>query len=320
MSSRPLVALLLLFAGSGCAKWSPAFDARGRWFMNLSARSAADVWAVGGTQEQGAVMHFDGETWSEVPLDEQVPLLNWVHPFAADDVFVVGNGGTILHFDGKGWTKAAVPTTDPLWGVWGASPDDVWAVGGSGFGSGQPWLLHFDGAEWTPQELPPLSRQNVYALYKVWGTGRDDVRVVGQDGVALHFDGARWEEEDTGAKDDLISLWGTGPDHVVAVGGRGSGLVSVWDGQGWRTRSLSPLPGLNGVWLDSGEEAWVAGGGGTLGRIDLRTLEFHADGADTSLDLHSVFGVEHQLFAVGGNLLVGASTGRYQGIALQRPE
>ena len=106
----------------------------------------------------------------------------------------------------------------------------------------------------------------------------------------------------------------------MAVGGRGNGIVSVWNGKSWTTKSLSPLPGLNGVWMSSDKFAWVAGGNATLGQLNLETLEVRPDELDTTLDLHSVFGVDGKVYAVGGNLLIGASTGNYQGVALERPQ
>ena len=303
---------------SGCQSWSPAFDAGANWYMNVCGSGGDDVYAVGGTPEAGKAMHFDGSKWSEVSLGVDVPLLNWCHAFSKSDVFVVGNGGTMLHFDGSAWTKLPALTTDAVWGVWGAAPDDVWAVGGSGFSNSRPQLFHYDGAAFSEAALPTLARQNVFALYKVWGTSRDNVLAVGQEGALVRFNGTEWKEEDAGAQEDLISLWGTGPDHIVAVGGRGNGIAAVWDGSAWTHKSLSPLPGINGVWTDSKDTAWIAGGTGTLGRLDLKTFEVKTEEVDTTLELHSVFGVGGHIYAVGGNLLTGASTKKYQGIALEK--
>ena len=59
--------------------------------------------------------------------------------------------GVILRFDGARW--APYPTTlgalPSLGGVWGAAPDDVWAVG-------QGILLHWDGRAWSASREPPV--------------------------------------------------------------------------------------------------------------------------------------------------------------------
>ena len=57
---------------------------------------------------------------------------------------VVGDLGVILVRDGDAgeWTRHGCGTILPLWGVWGAAPDDLWAVGGDGFNR-DPVACHF---------------------------------------------------------------------------------------------------------------------------------------------------------------------------------
>jgi hypothetical protein len=251
-------------------------------------------------------MQFDGTRWTQVALGVQVPLLNWVHANSATDVTVVGNRGTVLHYDGARWSVQSTPTTEHLWGVWGASANDLWAVGGTGSYDGVATILHYDGTAWTNVALPMIQRANVHAFYKVWGSAANDVYVVGQRGIVLHWDGTTWSELFVGASDDLISVWGTSTNNVVAVGGRGNGIISVWNGSQWRTQSLAPLPGLNGVWLRSPTVAHAAGANGVLVRIDLRDRSVSQFYGPVSMDFHSVFGdASGRLTAVGGNFSLG---------------
>lgn len=303
--------------GGGGGGWEPAFDAEPvGWLMNVGGSGPDDLYAVGGSAERGVVMHWDGAEWSEVGLGVDVPLLNWVHAFGPDDVLAVGNGGTVLHFDGTGWSLQETPVENDLWGVWGASPDDVWAVGGRGRMEGQQTLLRWDGSTWREVPVPDLERPNVYAFFKVWGTGPDDVWIVGQRGAVLHWDGSALTEHLVGASQDLIALWGTGPDDVVVVGGRSNGVVSLWDGEDWRTESLAPLPGLNGVWMREPGLAHVAGINGTIAELDLETLEHERAEVDTRLDFHAIYGDGEKLTAVGGSLARQDSP--YEGLAWTR--
>jgi hypothetical protein len=300
--------------------WREAFDATEvGWFLNTWGPGPGTLYVVGGEPTAGTVMHFDGDDWAAVDLGLDVPLLNWSWGFGPDDLTVVGNDGTVLHHDGSAWTAQDTPTDEDLWGVWGASPDDLWAVGGRGRPSSTATILHYDGSAWTAVEPPALQRANVHAFFKVWGTAADNVYIVGQRGVVLHWDGSTWTELLVGASDDLVSIWGTGPDHIVAVGGRASGIVSRWDGASWRTESLSPLPGLNGVWMgdQDPDTVYIAGAVGTVATLDFDTLEYQQESAGTTLDFHNVFSPDGiTLYAVGGNLLTAQAP--YQGIAYRR--
>lgn len=301
--------------------WGPAFDASGTgWLLSVWGPSGDDLYAVGGSPEEAAMMRFDGATWSAVDLGLDAPLLNWSYGFGADDVTVVGNEGTILHWDGASWTTQTTTTTEDLWGVWGAAPDDMWAVGGRGRGPGQETILHYDGATWTKIKTPELTRPNVFAFFKVWGTAADDVYIVGQRGAVLHYDGQTWTEQLVGTSEDLISLWGTSSDQIVIVGGRNNGQIVTWNGTEWRHESLAPLPGLNGVWTRGNGVAHVVGVGGTLATVDLDTLAYEDQtplDVSQSLDFHAVFGdSQGKLTAVGGNFL--QAMGPYEGIAYDR--
>jgi hypothetical protein len=307
-------------AGVGATPWAPSFDAtQVGWLLDTCGSGPGDLWAVGGSIDAGVVMRFDGATWKPVALGLDAPLINWCHAFAPDDVTFVGREGTVLHYDGHAFEKRATPTTQDLWGVWGASPDALWAVGGDGLAAGHATLLRWDGAAWTQETLPALQKVDVFQLLKVWGTSAENVYAVGQRGVVLHRTGGAWREELVGASDDLVSLWGTGPDRIVAVGGRANGIASVWDGARWTTRELAPTPGLNGVWMRAPGKAHVAGAYGTLGVLDVATGAVDlVDVGTTKLDLHSVFGdASGRLWAVGGNL-GSAHPATFTGLALTR--
>lgn len=300
--------------------WLPAFDTSSTgWLLNAWGSSGDAMYMVGGTTIAGVVLRYDGARASTVSLGVDVPLLNWAFGFGPSDVTVVGNRGTIVHFDGGVWTKQASPTTEDLWGIWGAAPNDLWAVGGRGLAEGQATLLHFDGATWSTARLPSLQKPNVWQLLKVWGTDAENVYAVGQRGVVLHWDGHAWTEELVGASDDLVSLWGTDREHIVAVGGRSNGIVSVWDGKVWHTTSLAPLPGLNGIWMRTPRKAHVAGAYGTLAALDLTTMTVvTADVDQRQQDFHGIFGdPSGRLWAVGGNLAV-ANPPKFSGLAYSR--
>lgn len=287
------------------------------WLLSVWAPVDGPRYLVGGVADEGRIVTDAGGGFSPVGGIPSVPLLNWVHGFSATDIFVVGNGGTVLHFDGVAWTLQPTPTTEALWGVWGASPNDVWAVGGRGNTASVATLLHYDGDAWESVTLPEFQRPNVTALFKIWGTAADNIYAVGRSGVILHYQGESWVEEASGTGDDLIALYGTSASEIVAVGGRSNGRVVIWNGETWRTESLAPLPGLNGVFMRTPGVVHVVGVEGTIARLDLVAGTFREEVPATALDFHAIFGDSTGvLTAVGGNFT--AAPGEEASIAFVR--
>lgn len=320
-------ATILSFGTLGCdpdpqppatPAWSEAFPANDLgWLMSVWGPSGDDLYAVGGAPESGVVMHFDGASWARFTLPTGTPLVNWSYGFGASDVTFVGNAGTILHFDGAGLTKSATVTDQALWGVWGAGPSDLWAVGGNGFRDGQATVLRFDGSAWRKVELPALQHPDVFAFYKVWGSGADDVYVVGQRGVVLHWDGRALTELFVGSSEDLVAVWGVAADRVAIVGGRSNGEVVTWDGATWHREPLAPLPGLNGVWMRDRKTVHLAGEDGTIGTYDFDAHTHAVETTSTRLVIHALFGDDRgRLTAVGGSLL--SIEPPFRGVALSR--
>lgn len=84
-----------------------------------------------------------------------------------------------------GWCPEASGTSQDLFGVWGASATDVWAVGVGG-------IFRRQSGIWTPVPLPAGITPAAPVLRSVWGAAANDVWAVGDAGVTIHFDGAQW--------------------------------------------------------------------------------------------------------------------------------
>ena len=106
---------------------------------------------------------------------------------------MVGNEGRILRRQGAGEFEPVESGQDQnLWGVWAASEDEAFAVGGDPLTTGDPdpIILHFKDGQWNRVAVPE-TEQSFKALFKVWGTSPTNVYAVGANGVILHPDGAR---------------------------------------------------------------------------------------------------------------------------------
>jgi hypothetical protein len=55
-------------------------------------------------------------------------------------------------------------------------------------------------------------------LRGVWGASRADVWAVGSQGTIVHFDGASWGAVASPTTQSLAAVWGSGPCDVWAIG------------------------------------------------------------------------------------------------------
>ncbi len=139
-----------------------------------------DVYAVG---DNATVLHYDGDSWAQVELGDDVPWSGRLYDIWGSDpfhVWAVGQGGKAAFFDGATWTLQQLPTSEALSAIWGSGPEDVWVVGKTGA------LLHWDGTTWYSQVI------SGHDLNAIWGLGADSVWLAGDGGTLQHFDGESW--------------------------------------------------------------------------------------------------------------------------------
>lgn len=273
------------------------------------------VWIVGGEFGRGVVLRSNGATWERLDPPGVDVQLWWVHGFSGGEVFVCGDRGVVARWGGTSWTvddTGASGTT--LYGVWGSTPDDVWAVGGVSMDAPAAEqegdvVMRWDGAAWTRVDVPPLAGKPASAqknLFKVWGSGPTDVWVVGAAGTILRWDGATWEAHDAGLGSTIyFTVTGRGPDDVWVVGGLGAAALVHWDGATW---TEVPLPAeapslLQGVFTAPGLPVWISGLDGFTARLDGTQWTIGSD----LLPRHALHAIRADesggVWAVGGNIL-----------------
>jgi hypothetical protein len=176
---------------------------------------------------------------------------------SASDVWAVGSGGTILHYNGTIWSSVASGTTEDLFGVWGTSATDVWAVG-----SGKTFL-HYNGTTWLSVSTETLWGQFGGIAYSVWGTSASDVWAVGDFGTILHYNGTTWSSVPSATMQNLISVWGSSASDVWIVGNDQMlhyiGTSYNYNGTSWRSVMAGPGLWFQAVWGSSASDVWVVG-------------------------------------------------------------
>ncbi len=276
---------------------------------DIWSSSPDDLFQVGW---DGMIRHYDGVSWTEMNSGTTKHLES-VWGFIPDDVFAVGWDGTVLHYDGSQWQAMASGTQNDLVSVWGNGPSDVYAVGydiSQGVGRpGSKTTIHFDGSAWTG--FVPDGASGRFPWEEVWGTGPNDVFVVGAQGKIIHFDGNRWKdpsEWSDGTEGPLLGVHGTGPSDVYAVGS-GDILYNPfpvflhYDGTEWDwIRGCSGA--IYDVWAAGPGDVYAVGSDGSVCHYDGRRLG--TMWSNVQKDLYGVWGSEPEnLYAVGdsGTLL-----------------
>lgn len=219
--------------------------------LSVWGTGADDVWAVGADARDGTgptVLHFDGAAWTRVPTGLTSGDLWWVFGFEGGPIYMGGDGGVIVRRTGDTFEVMDTPGTGTIFGLWGASPSAMWAVGGESDATGGfAWRLV--GDVWTAEASLPAEVPTTAAIWKLFGTAEDDVWLVGSSGVALHWDGTALVAGDTGVGSSLFTVHER-DGLYVAVGGLASGIIVENDGAGWRNVTPDPPPpGLAGVTL-----------------------------------------------------------------------
>ncbi len=301
-------ALVLAACGDSAprpATWAVDHAEQKGVLLSVWGANAHDIWAAGGQADSGLVLHGDGQSWTPVATGAN-SLLWWIYGFGPSDVYAVGEHGLILHYDGVTWQRVESGTDKTLYGLWGSSGDDVWIVGGDPWGKpGSGVILRGSGLSFKPVADVPTEFVP-HAYFKVYGTSKHAVIVVGRDGTVLRWDGA-WKRDAVPTTSPIISLWSRGENDLYAVGGATQGEVLHFDGQQWsEVGGIGSGAELYGVFTAPGQPVYAVGAQSRILELTpgSNAMAMAAPGMASSSVLHSVWGDENgTVYAVGGNLL-----------------
>ena len=180
---------------------------------SVSARSAADAWAVGdyltvSGEQKTLVLHWNGTRWIRTtsPSPGASSGLNGVSALSASSAWAVGSTGKtlILRWNGSGWAQVASPGSlgSALNGVSAHSAGDAWAVGSALASSGgsRTLALHWNGTRWASVPSPDPGGTNGNVLSGVLALSPANAWAVGSyltgsrqgEVLILHWNGSRW--------------------------------------------------------------------------------------------------------------------------------
>jgi len=287
--------------------------------LSISGTSPTDVYAVGADPNDGRgpfIIHYDGTGWRRLDSGASGALW-WISVTPIDGSFyMAGDGGLILQYTPSNgmFTRPTTPDTSQLFGIWGPSATNLWAVGGDAERHGVLW--HFEAGQWSVVDLSAvLVGDDPSTLYKVWGTSGTDVYAVGETGVILHYNGSSWSRIDDPTINTLtlFTVHGSG-SFLDTVGGFFlNGVILEHQPNGSFTkRTPSGTPQLNGIFVPPNGNAVAVGNGLSVaarsgsgwtlvndGEAETQGRDFHATWIDA----------DDGIWAVGGDLSISLADG-----------
>jgi hypothetical protein len=206
-----------------------------------------------------------------------------------------------------GWTGLADDLDRVPLAVQGTSADDVWIVGG-GLGLGPALARHWNGDAWRDVALAPTL--GVRSLWWVWPEAPGKAWVVGEGGAAAKLDGTAVTDRSMATAATLYGVWGSGPDDVWLVGGIPNGRRDAEDDLVWRWdgTNLAPVAGVPSrgatlfkVWGAAADDIWISGEGGTMLHWDGAVFTDHSAELATPASVLTVHGCgADDVWAVAG--------------------
>lgn len=82
-------------------------------------------------------------------------------------------------------------------------------------------------------QIPFPEPDDITWVFSIWGSGADDVFMVGNPGFVLHYDGTDWTRTDL-TEETLTSVWGTAANDVYVCGHHG--VLFHYDGANWSSQ------------------------------------------------------------------------------------
>ncbi len=246
---KPLRSDATALAGS-CEWHTVSSPSIGGSLWGVSADSATDVWAVGGSNGSAITEHWDGKRWSYVLSPQPGDYVNFLGGVAAlspDNTWAVGfhqnykglyerpEKTLIEHWDGSRWKVVTSPSPgsfyNSLSAVTAVSPTNIWAVGSQGSlqGTSTTLIEHWDGTSWSVVPSPNVGTYG-NGLEAVTALSSSDVWTVGEyantnyGGYTLieRWDGTQWSVVPSpnvgNFENGLRSVAGAAPSDIWAVG------------------------------------------------------------------------------------------------------
>ena len=219
--------------------------------------SATDGWSVG---VNGTVLHYNGTTWSVVPISTTGRLVD-VHMLSTTDGFILDReNNSVYRWNGTQWSLFYVASRN-LNRLDAISADDVWM---SGLGK----IFHCNpcpasGGTWTESYTEPVGA-NIFNIQMFIGSQGVEgwaggAATAGQGALLMHYLNGTWTRYlPSPSSTVLYNSFFTIPTDGWAIGYTSTTYIMHYDGVQW-TRAYTPTQFLDHMYMLSPTEGWMSG-------------------------------------------------------------
>ncbi len=288
---------------------------------SIYATAPNNVYVVGHNDQPGpgTMFRYDGKSWKTTKFHQAeggqivgALSLSSIYGFGQNNIWAVGHTSSynpnpppnflfsskIIQFDGVKWKEHSVSDGGMLQTVWGSSPNDLWAGGGS-------TLFHYDGLKWTKQQMDPRD-----GFYHIHGLSSNEIYLLGirtldplnpwqQYHVLLRYNGFSWS-----VIDSVSVMSYTYPFGVARLGSMSGTMYSLADGvyslRGgvWKQELTTNSP-LQCLYAYSSTNAFVVGQNSLIYHYDGQTWQQLMNIVDDGWWFTGVWNSEKEAFIVG---------------------
>ena len=266
-------------------------------FEHIGGTSATAVVAV---TERGSIYQLSGGIFGLLGISTPPSLIYHASGNAATDIIAGDYYGALYKIASSAWTRInpAPVTSNTLTDIWGATADDIYAVG-----PGTTFFHHISGATWTPVTVPSGSYTSIM------GSSASNIWAVGSYSQILEYDGVSWSNHTANnASATPVGFTRTFSGKYLGVGNLGW----IWEynpmNEGWtKVASTTDTNPFYAVWdtgIDggSGTTVYAVGSSGKILKRDLFGWSGTLETSNTGNTLYGVWGdADNNVYAVGFN-------------------
>ena len=130
-------------------------------------------------------------------------------------------------FECRCWSKMNGGTSEDLWGVWGTSASNIYAVGENST------ILHFDGSDWKKISSSIEDLAEGLSFYSIGGSSAENVYALGRYEYFLYLEDGGWNQVTGSSKSEAIAWKGSSIYIPIGVWSDASGQIFAADQAGY---------------------------------------------------------------------------------------